>query len=110
MTVLPSMITLNTWFFFLLQVADYLNAYPNDVLTIFDKVLRRTALKFSEKAFPKQSKYDLKCFPHTRITGEMLIVEKGLLFNHQPIKHSQPDCDKFIYKPFSRNKLLECKH
>lgn len=65
---------------FLLQVADYLNAYPSDVLAIFDKVLSRTALKFSEKAFPKQSNHDMKCFPHTRITGERIII---ILFSHQ---------------------------
>lgn len=58
-----------------MEVADYLNAYPSDVLTIFDKVLRRTALKFSEKAFPKESNQDMRCFPHTRITGLPLCPE-----------------------------------
>lgn len=81
--------------FVLLQVADYLNAYPSDVLTLLDKVLRRTALKLSEKAFPKQSDHDMRCFPHIRITGEAFIT-RVLLFSHQPIKHSQPDCDDLI--------------
>lgn len=67
---------LKPWFSFLLQVADYLNAYPSDVLTIFDKVLRRTVLKLFEKTFPKQSNHDMRCFPHTRITGETLITKE----------------------------------
>uniref|UniRef100_H3CP75 DNA helicase MCM9 n=1 Tax=Tetraodon nigroviridis TaxID=99883 RepID=H3CP75_TETNG len=58
-----------------MEVADYLNAYPSHVLTIFDNVLRRTAQKFCEKAFPKQSTHDMRCFPHTRITGLPLCPE-----------------------------------
>ncbi|XP_056873809.1 DNA helicase MCM9 isoform X2 [Takifugu flavidus] len=51
-----------------MEVADYFNAYPSEVLTIFDKVLHRTALEVSKKTF--SIAHDIRrCFPHTRITG-----------------------------------------
>lgn len=69
-------IILKPLFFSLLQVADYFNAYSSDVLTIFDKVLHRTAMEFSEKTYPEQSTHDImRCFLHTRITGEDVIPQ-----------------------------------
>lgn len=76
--------TLNAWFLLFLQVADFLNAYPSDVLAIFDKVLRSTALKLSEKLFPSRSSRDMRCFPHTRITGETPVMKDFSSLSHQP--------------------------
>ncbi|XP_041662029.1 DNA helicase MCM9 [Cheilinus undulatus] len=49
-----------------MEVGDYFNAYPHDVLAIFDKVLHKTALELAEKALLKQR---LRHAPHARITG-----------------------------------------
>ncbi|XP_034555269.1 DNA helicase MCM9 [Notolabrus celidotus] len=49
-----------------MEVGDYFNAYPHEVLAIFNKVLHKTALQLSEKASLKQR---LRHAPHARITG-----------------------------------------
>lgn len=56
------------------QVGDYFNAYPNDVLAIFDKVLQKAAVELSERASPKQrAKEGLTHTLHARITGHTLL-------------------------------------
>uniref|UniRef100_A0A672ZCG6 DNA helicase MCM9 n=1 Tax=Sphaeramia orbicularis TaxID=375764 RepID=A0A672ZCG6_9TELE len=58
-----------------MEVGDYFNVYPNDVLAIFDKVLHQIAVKVSKEAFSKKygqvSTKDprLRCTLHARITG-----------------------------------------
>ncbi|KAF3849467.1 hypothetical protein F7725_019186 [Dissostichus mawsoni] len=53
-----------------MEVGDYFNAYPNDVLAIFDKVLQKTAVEVSERASPKQrAKEGMTHTLHARITG-----------------------------------------
>ncbi|KAI9517200.1 DNA helicase mcm9 [Dissostichus eleginoides] len=53
-----------------MEVGDYFNAYPNDVLAIFDKVLQKTAVEVTERASPKQrAKEGMTHTLHARITG-----------------------------------------
>lgn len=58
------------------QVGDYFNAYPSDVLTIFDKVLHRTATELLENVSPenhggqKAKEQRMRHTLHSRITGE----------------------------------------
>ncbi|XP_059212711.1 DNA helicase MCM9 isoform X2 [Centropristis striata] len=55
-----------------MEVGDYFNAYPNEVLAIFDKVLLRTALALSESTSPSQQrgpKERMRQTLHARITG-----------------------------------------
>lgn len=65
------MISLLSW-----QVGDYFNAYPNDVLTIFDKVLHRKATEILNNVSPKNcggqrtNKDRMRHTLHARITGE----------------------------------------
>lgn len=70
------MFALITWYFYYLwQVGDYFNAYPNDVLAIFDKVLHRKATELSENAYPihnggqRTKEHRMRHTPHARITG-----------------------------------------
>lgn len=68
-------------FICLWQVADYFNAFPSDVLAIFDEVLHRTGMELLEKPFPESSggnktKCDrMRHTLHTRITGEIFYWE-----------------------------------
>lgn len=57
----------NVW----LQVGDYFNAYPHDVLAIFDKVLHRKALELSQSASPggQRKERRIRHTLHARITG-----------------------------------------
>ncbi|XP_037101417.1 DNA helicase MCM9 isoform X1 [Syngnathus acus] len=58
-----------------MEIGDYLNAYPNDVLTIFDKVLHKTAIELSKNASVKHlhglppEEQRMKTTLHARITG-----------------------------------------
>ncbi|KAM9339625.1 DNA helicase MCM9 [Symphorus nematophorus] len=62
----PVVVNAMTLFEANMEVGDYFNAYPNDVLAIFDKVLLRTAMELSENASPK---HRMTHTPHARITG-----------------------------------------
>lgn len=68
-------------FICLWQVADYFNAFPSDVLAIFDEVLHRTGMELLEKPFPENSggnktKCDrMRHTLHTRITGKKFYWE-----------------------------------
>ncbi|XP_056261745.1 DNA helicase MCM9 isoform X2 [Seriola aureovittata] len=68
----PVVVNAMTLFEASMEVGDYFNAYPNDVLVIFDKVLHRTAMELSQTASPgaqttkeQKMRYTL----HARITG-----------------------------------------
>ncbi|XP_029965459.1 DNA helicase MCM9 isoform X2 [Salarias fasciatus] len=53
-----------------MEVGDYFNAYPHEVLAIFDKVLQRKAQELSDEASQKQGEVQrLKHTLHARITG-----------------------------------------
>ncbi|XP_077409202.1 DNA helicase MCM9 isoform X2 [Vanacampus margaritifer] len=58
-----------------MEIGDYFNAYPSDVLTIFDKVLHKTAIEVSKNASAKHSdgrrpqEPRIKTTLHARITG-----------------------------------------
>ncbi|KAM9779186.1 DNA helicase MCM9 isoform X2 [Syngnathus typhle] len=58
-----------------MEIGDYLNAYPNDVLTIFDKVLYKRAIELSKNASVKHlhglppEEQRIKNTLHARITG-----------------------------------------
>ncbi|XP_051234507.1 DNA helicase MCM9 isoform X2 [Dicentrarchus labrax] len=71
----PVVINAMTLFEANMEVGDYFNAYPNDVLAIFDKVLQRTAVELSENASPKRrggqrtKVHRMRRTPHARITG-----------------------------------------
>lgn len=58
----------NVW----LQVGDYFNAYPDDVLAIFDKVLHRKALELSQGTSLEGQRKEQKIRHtlHARITGK----------------------------------------
>ncbi|KAM6992303.1 DNA helicase MCM9 [Tautogolabrus adspersus] len=62
----PVVVNAMTLFEANMEVGDYFNAYPHDVLAIFDKVLHRRALELAEKASLKPR---LRHAPHARITG-----------------------------------------
>ncbi|XP_061610031.1 DNA helicase MCM9 isoform X2 [Phyllopteryx taeniolatus] len=71
----PVVINAMTLFEANMEIGDYFNAYPNDVLTIFDNVLHKTATELSKKASvarldgrrPKEPR--MKNTLHARITG-----------------------------------------
>ncbi|XP_061899458.1 DNA helicase MCM9-like [Entelurus aequoreus] len=71
----PLVINAMTLFEANMEIGDYFNAYPNDVLAIFDKVLHKSALELSKKASTKQSgrraaeETRKKHTLHARITG-----------------------------------------
>ncbi|XP_061756424.1 DNA helicase MCM9 isoform X5 [Nerophis ophidion] len=71
----PLVINAMTLFEANMEIGDYFNAYPNDVLAIFDKVLHKSALELSKKASTKQSggraadETRMKHTLHARITG-----------------------------------------
>ncbi|XP_061785879.2 DNA helicase MCM9 [Nerophis lumbriciformis] len=71
----PLVINAMTLFEANMEIGDYFNAYPNDVLAIFDKVLHKSALELSKKASTKQSggraaeETRKKQTLHARITG-----------------------------------------
>ncbi|KAA8583278.1 hypothetical protein FQN60_015824 [Etheostoma spectabile] len=72
----PVVVNAMTLFEANMEVGDYFNAYPNDVLAIFDKVLHRKGLELSESASPKhygekeeRTKERMRCTLHVRITG-----------------------------------------
>nr|XP_043905375.1 DNA helicase MCM9 [Solea senegalensis] len=58
-----------------MEVGDYFNAYPNDVLAIFDKVLQKTAMDLSQNGSPthcggqRAKERRMRCTLHARITG-----------------------------------------
>ncbi|CAN9507564.1 unnamed protein product [Ophioblennius macclurei] len=53
-----------------MEVGDYFNAYPHDVLAIFDKVLQRKAQELSDEASLKHNEVQrLRHTLHARITG-----------------------------------------
>ncbi|XP_074540908.1 DNA helicase MCM9 [Halichoeres trimaculatus] len=62
----PVVVNAMTLFEANMEVGHYFNAYPNDVLAIFDKVLHKTATQLAEKASLKQR---LRHAPSARITG-----------------------------------------
>ncbi|XP_039637905.1 DNA helicase MCM9 isoform X2 [Perca fluviatilis] len=70
----PVVVNAMTLFEANMEVGDYFNAYPNDVLAIFDKVLHRKGLELSESASPKhygrqRTKERMRLTLHVRITG-----------------------------------------
>ncbi|XP_069371743.1 DNA helicase MCM9 isoform X7 [Paralichthys olivaceus] len=71
----PVVVNAMTLFESNMEVGDYFNAYPNDVLDIFDKVLQKTAMDLSQNASPKQYKGQrtkeqrMRRTLHARITG-----------------------------------------
>ncbi|CAL8317131.1 unnamed protein product [Merluccius merluccius] len=67
----PVVVNAMTLFEANMEVGDYFNAYPSEVLAIFDEALRRTALEVTQKALHVESKgrNQLKCNFHVRITG-----------------------------------------
>ncbi|XP_028253437.1 DNA helicase MCM9 isoform X2 [Parambassis ranga] len=74
-THLPVVVNAMTLFEANMEVGDYFNAYPHDVLAIFDKVLHRKALELLEKAFPQHhgeqrtKEQRMRHTLHARITG-----------------------------------------
>ncbi|XP_076612810.1 DNA helicase MCM9 [Chaetodon auriga] len=71
----PVVVNAMTLFEANMEVGDYFNAYPNDVLAIFDKVLHRKAMELSENASPihcgrqRTKEHRMRHTPHARITG-----------------------------------------
>ncbi|XP_068198706.1 DNA helicase MCM9 [Antennarius striatus] len=71
----PVVVNAMTLFEDSMEVGDFFMAYPSDVLSVFDKVLHRKAVEFSQKASSSSSGGDrmketrLKFTPHARITG-----------------------------------------
>ncbi|XP_073349545.1 DNA helicase MCM9 [Pagrus major] len=71
----PVVVNAMTLFEANMEVGDYFNAYPNDVLTIFDKVLHRKATELLNNASPKHyggqrtDKDRMRHTLHARITG-----------------------------------------
>ncbi|XP_044025414.1 DNA helicase MCM9 isoform X3 [Siniperca chuatsi] len=71
----PVVVNAMTLFEANMEVGDYFNAYPNDVLAIFDKVLHRTAMELSENSSPKHyrgpgtTEQRMRHTLHARITG-----------------------------------------
>uniref|UniRef100_A0A8P4KL50 DNA helicase MCM9 n=1 Tax=Dicentrarchus labrax TaxID=13489 RepID=A0A8P4KL50_DICLA len=74
----PVVINAMTLFEANMEVGDYFNAYPNDVLAIFDKVLQRTAVELSENASPKRlpvcPELTRETIPRSRDVGHFLSV------------------------------------
>uniref|UniRef100_A0A665WJG9 DNA helicase MCM9 n=1 Tax=Echeneis naucrates TaxID=173247 RepID=A0A665WJG9_ECHNA len=55
-----------------MEVGDFFNAYPHDVLSIFDKVLYKIAMELSQRASPRGQKpkeLRMRHTLHARITG-----------------------------------------
>uniref|UniRef100_A0A4W6DQL8 DNA helicase MCM9 n=1 Tax=Lates calcarifer TaxID=8187 RepID=A0A4W6DQL8_LATCA len=71
----PVVVNAMTLFEANMEVGDYFNAYPNDVLAIFDEVLHKKALELSQNASPKHCggqraiKQRMRYTLHARITG-----------------------------------------
>ncbi|XP_045916789.1 DNA helicase MCM9 isoform X2 [Micropterus dolomieu] len=71
----PVVVNAMTLFEANMEVGDYFNAYPNDVLAIFDKVLHRTAVELSDSSSPKHyggprtKEQRMRHTIHARITG-----------------------------------------
>ncbi|XP_071334463.1 DNA helicase MCM9 isoform X3 [Trachinotus anak] len=68
----PVVVNAMTLFEANMEVGDYFNAYPNDVLLIFDKVLYRTAMELSQAVSPgghTTKEQRMRCTLHARITG-----------------------------------------
>ncbi|XP_053301649.1 DNA helicase MCM9 isoform X5 [Pleuronectes platessa] len=71
----PVLVNAMTLFETNMEVGDYFNAYPNDVLAIFDKVLQRTAMDLSQNASLKHfegqrtKEHRMRNTLHARITG-----------------------------------------
>ncbi|KAG7266395.1 hypothetical protein CRUP_004907 [Coryphaenoides rupestris] len=66
----PVVVNAMTLFEANMEVGDYFNAYPSEVLAIFDEALRRTAEDVTQRALHGESgrKHQLKCNFHVRIT------------------------------------------
>ncbi|TKS74036.1 DNA helicase MCM9 [Collichthys lucidus] len=71
----PVVVNAMTLFEANMEVGDYFNAYSNDVLAIFDKVLHRTAMELLKNASPKHNsgqgskEHRMRYTLHARITG-----------------------------------------
>ncbi|XP_042359413.1 DNA helicase MCM9 [Plectropomus leopardus] len=70
----PVVVNAMTLFEANMEVGDYFNTFPNEVLAIFDKVLQRTAVELSERSSPihstgQRAKERMTHTLHTRITG-----------------------------------------
>ncbi|XP_070705310.1 DNA helicase MCM9 [Pempheris klunzingeri] len=71
----PVVVNAMTLFEANMEVGDYFNAYPNDILALFDKVLQKTAMELSENTSSEHfggrrtKEQRLRHTPHTRITG-----------------------------------------
>ncbi|XP_068564709.1 DNA helicase MCM9 isoform X4 [Cebidichthys violaceus] len=64
----PVVVNAMTLFEANMEVGDYFNAYPHDVLTLFDKVLHRTALELSRYGGQRTTER-MRHTLHARITG-----------------------------------------
>uniref|UniRef100_A0A3Q3XBX5 MCM9 N-terminal domain-containing protein n=1 Tax=Mola mola TaxID=94237 RepID=A0A3Q3XBX5_MOLML len=62
----PVFVNAMTLFEASMEVGDYFNAYPSDVLDIFEKVLQRRAMELSE------NERKMRHILHARITGELV--------------------------------------
>ncbi|XP_042246169.1 DNA helicase MCM9 [Thunnus maccoyii] len=71
----PVVVNAMTLFEANMEVGDYFNAYPDDVLAIFDQVLHKTAMELSEIASPKHyggqrtKEQRMRLTLHARVTG-----------------------------------------
>uniref|UniRef100_A0A8C6SI73 DNA helicase MCM9 n=1 Tax=Neogobius melanostomus TaxID=47308 RepID=A0A8C6SI73_9GOBI len=52
-----------------MEVGDYFNVYPNEVLTLFDEVLQQRALELSANGHQRAAEHKLQCTLHARISG-----------------------------------------
>uniref|UniRef100_A0A8C7DWT4 Minichromosome maintenance 9 homologous recombination repair factor n=1 Tax=Oncorhynchus kisutch TaxID=8019 RepID=A0A8C7DWT4_ONCKI len=72
----PVVINAMTLFEANMEVGDYFNAYPSEVINIFDNTLHRAAKTVLENS-TQQRWYKVKHHLHARITGICLVVDLG---------------------------------
>uniref|UniRef100_A0A3B4B3F8 MCM9 N-terminal domain-containing protein n=1 Tax=Periophthalmus magnuspinnatus TaxID=409849 RepID=A0A3B4B3F8_9GOBI len=53
-----------------MEVGDYFNVYPREVLALFDEVLQQTALELSRNGQQRGAEQSPMCTLHARISGE----------------------------------------
>uniref|UniRef100_A0A3B5ANX2 MCM9 N-terminal domain-containing protein n=1 Tax=Stegastes partitus TaxID=144197 RepID=A0A3B5ANX2_9TELE len=66
----PVVVNAMTLFETNMELGDYFNAYPEDVLAIFDKVLHKRATELSDDSSPKRKDQRMRRTLHARITGQ----------------------------------------
>uniref|UniRef100_A0A3Q2QST6 DNA helicase MCM9-like n=1 Tax=Fundulus heteroclitus TaxID=8078 RepID=A0A3Q2QST6_FUNHE len=66
-----------------MEVGDYFNAYPNDVLAVFDEVLQKKTLELADDASLKDKQGSIqrskRQIYHTRITGKTFSLQSSFL-------------------------------